>query len=232
MLSAVLFFSSCSNQVFPVMTLEMNYAMRADTKAEREIKAKVKIYYSEADVPGKYEVLSLNQYAPWFAIPIIYSGKSQIEKKYLSNATKTAYEQGANGIIVLTPNHYLAINILGFDSDTAKIAQPVNIIADMSLANKIADGTINKVKKAMQKQFISAFEDEIKVNIQYASTLDDVKLIREKINIYKGYLNSNPAANKKGAKSLAKFEKKVNSKEASIKKKMGKASKKTGKKSK
>lgn len=104
-------FFSCSNKVYPVSTLESNYELRMTSKSELEAKNAVSIFYKESDVPVDYEVLSVNLYSPWLAIPIICPRDKQIKKKLLQKAVKTAYSEGANGVIILTGSHYKAIKM-------------------------------------------------------------------------------------------------------------------------
>ena len=57
----VMFTTSCTHTLYNPKILQGNYDVRMDTKEELEIKGKVKIFLSEKDIAGDYEVISLNQ---------------------------------------------------------------------------------------------------------------------------------------------------------------------------
>lgn len=222
MMGIMLISTSCSNKIFLTNTLDMNYVGKMTSKKDRSIKAKVKIFYNESDVKGEYEVLSLNKYSPWFQIPIFYSVDKQINNKFIVNAVKTTYDQGGNGIIVMAPGYYKAIHIKDFDSDNAEISQEINIIADMTLVERFRSGKMANAERSAQKRYKEALKNEIKANLRYAKTLEDIDLIKEKIKTYDEFNMSLESPDESVGADVISFNKELNSLEKKIRKKMAK----------
>lgn len=210
--------SGCSNRVFPVNTMEMNYSMKMNSKHDRETKSKVKIFYKETDVHGEYDVLSVNRYSPWFSIPIILPADKQIERKFLMNAVKTTYKQGGNGIIVTAPGFYKSIYIKSFDSDSERPSEEINIIKDITLQNTFLSGKLTNEKPVVIKQYLKLAEQEVDVNTKYANTIEEVEIIRNKIKVYEKFNESLRSPDKSFTESMENYSKKLNRIEKRMKK--------------
>lgn len=230
-LVSILGFSSCSNKVFPISKLEENYAERMTSNSDLNVRANVRIFYKETDIKGDFEVLSINRYTPWFAIPIFYSSDKQIKIKFLENAARTAYKQGANAILIVAPKYYKALKLSDFKNnqpsfmdsgkgDGVKTTWMGDPIGDMTLANKFANGDMNNVKKRILKRTMEAFEDELDDNLKAAKSLDQLDYIRNKVDIYEEWNNGRVEKDDDVTQTIADYRKKISSKEQSIKKKM------------
>ena len=198
-------FSSCSNRIFPKETLEMNYTVRMTSQHQREMKAKVRIFYSENEVKEQFNVISVNRYSPWFSIPIIYSYDKQMERKYLKNAVETAYDQGANGIIIMSPKYYKAIVINSWDSDKEQAVEQKSIVFDTSLSTKFSSGEIHKMKPRNIKQYIKSFNEELNINARYVTTSDELKFFIYKLNLLDDYYKEKQITDKDASNKLEKY---------------------------
>ncbi len=206
--SALVVFSlmtSCSNKTFPKETLELFYTIKMTSQHQRELKAKVKIFYSGNEVKAPYEVISLNRYSPWFSIPFFYSYDKQVQKKYLKNAVETAYKQGANGIIVLSPKYYQVIVIDSWDSDQEKAAEQKSIVFDTALSVKFSSGAIYKMKRRNVKRYTEAFNEELKVNARYVTTSAELKFFMYKVDVLDEFYKKSNNTDKKVVAKLEKY---------------------------
>lgn len=197
--------SSCSNRIFPKETLEMNYTVRMTSQHQREMKAKVRIFYSENEVKEQFNVISVNRYSPWFSIPIIYSYDKQMERKYLKKAVETAYDQGANGIIIMSPKYYKAIVINSWDSDKEQAVEQKSIVFDTSLSAKFSSGAIYKMKPRNIKQYIKSFNEELNINARYITTSEELKFFMYKLDLLNEYYKEKQITDKDVINKLEKY---------------------------
>jgi len=189
LIAAVLMLASCSYKIYPTKDLTFNYNMRMTTDEELEAKSKVKIFTSEKDVDGEYQVISYLTYQP-FNIPIFMSTYGQIKKKFYEKAVMKAYELGGNGIIIMGGGYCKIISLANWVADEEAPAEFVNVIFDRNLMNKFISGEVLKAVKSERKRYESAFKSEITNNMKYAKELDEVAIINEKINAYEMYNSS------------------------------------------
>jgi len=214
-----LVFTSCSNRVFPVEKLEMNYNSRMTSISDREIKSSIPIFYKEADVPGEYEILSVNRYSPWFAIPLIYPVDRQIERKFLENAARTTYKQGGDGIVVMAGGFYKVFVLKDKSKGNVDIPKSTNIISDMTIANVFAQGKVSTMERSVRNRYIDSFKDEIASNIKYAKTQQDLDIIKNKVSIFEQYNKSLKKPDSDIEDDIASFRKKIKKAEEKLSKK-------------
>ncbi len=221
----VIIFSSCAHQLYSPETMEYYQNMRMKSQDELQTKARVKVFTSEKDVKGDYEVIAVNVYNP-FRIPIFMSYKNQMHKKFYQKATIKAYELGGNGIIVTAAGFYKVINIADWNTDNVAQATYVNPIFEQYLMNKFVDGDVIKANKAEIKRYVSAFMDEIGSNIKTAKTIEETDFISKKMDVLESYNTSIDKPNGSitkyitdSRKTLGKTVNKINKRNAKNKKK-------------
>lgn len=222
--TSLFIFSSCAHTLYPTDTLTYNYGMKMMSDEELQIKARVLVFMSEKEIKGDYSVISVNSYTP-LNIPIIYTTKSQIKKKFFKKAVIKADEQGGNGIIVTAPGFYKVIKIMNWDSDSAKPETFVNLIFDKTVMNKFSNGEVAKMSKSDVKRYEAMFPEEIKLNIKSAKTLEEVAVIREKLAVLEAYNDSLNKPKSSIAKETEEMEKSLNTLEKRIQKKIAKEAK-------
>jgi hypothetical protein len=186
---ATITFSSCAHVLYSPETMEYYQNIRMKSQDELLTKARVKVYTSEKDVPGNYEVVAVNVYNP-FRFPIFMSYRKQMTKKFYQKAITKAYEQGGNGIIVTAAGLYKVINITDLDTDNVTQATYINPIFDRYLMDKFGDGEISKTNSAGMKRFEADFMDEINSNIKTAKTIDETDFVAQKLGVLETYNNS------------------------------------------
>lgn len=218
-LAAIAIFSSCTHTVYSPEMLEYNYNLRMKTKNELLTKSRVKIYYSENEIEGDFEVISINLYNPVFKIPIVRTHKKQVNKKFLQRAATKADKQGGNGILITTAGYYKVINILDWNTDNVKEAAYVNPILDQFLMSKFVNGDIIKASKANKKRYESSFMDEIKNNIRSAKTIEEADFIKKKLDALEAYSNSAEKSNPEIVKFIAEYRNKLDKARGRINKK-------------
>lgn len=106
-----LFFASCSHGVYTHQSLTDNYNIRMTSKKEQALKQQIKIYLSEAEVGGDFEVISLNTYKPSPTIPIIRGYKKQMNKKFYQRMVQKAAKQNGDAVIVSGLGYYKVIKL-------------------------------------------------------------------------------------------------------------------------
>lgn len=203
---SVLFSTSCSHTLYNPKVLQGNYDVRMNDKEELEIKSKVRIYLSEKDVQGEYEVISLNLYNP-FTIPLFMSHKAQMTKKFYEKAVKKAYEQGGNGIIVTAGGYYKVISIYSWDSDNAAAGKFVNAILDTSLMSRFNRGEVAKLSPREVKRCVTDLNNEIVFNLKTMKTSQEAKVVGMKIRALQNWSRSQPKSNAKLTKEIEKYNK-------------------------
>ena len=177
---SIFFATSCTHTIYNPKVLQGHYDLRMDSKDELETKSKVRIYLSEKDVQGEYEIISLNLYKP-FTIPVFMSVKGQTNKKFYEKAVKKAYEQGGNGIIIMAGGYYKVINLYNWDSDSAASEKFVNAILDVTLLNRFKSGEIAKLAPREVKRFVTDLDNEVMFNLKTMRTSQEAKIVKEKI---------------------------------------------------
>lgn len=194
-------FSSCSHTIYNAKTLQGNYDIRMDTKEELEIKGKVRIFLSEKDVVGDYEIISLNLYSP------LLFPKNQIPKKFFEQAAKKAYELGGNGIIVTAGGFYKVICLYNWDSDSAESAKLVNAILNTSLMDKFNNGEVAKLTPREIKRCVTDLNNEINFNLQTMKTSEEAAVVANKISCLMNWNNSQTKRDAKLTKTLDAYKK-------------------------
>lgn len=200
---SILFATSCSHTVYNLKVLQGNYDIRMDSKEELDIKGKVRIFLSEKDVKGDYDIISLNLYKP-FTIPVLMTIKGQMNKKFYEKAVKKAYEQGGNGIIIMAGGYYKVICLHQWDSDSAASEKFVNAILDVSLLNRFKNGEIAKLTPREIKRYVTDLDREIVFNLKTMKTSQEARVVKEKILALQAWNNSQTKPNSKMAKKIEK----------------------------
>ena len=186
--------TSCTYKIYPTQDMAFNYNMRMNTQEELEAKAKVKIFLNEEDVKGDYQVIAYLSYKP-FTIPVIMNKRNKTIRKFYEKAVMKANELGGNGIIVMGGGVIVGgvckvINITNWDADAEQSASFVNVIFDRTMLDKFNSGAVASENKSAQKRDENTFKAEIKYNLRYAKTLDEISIIKEKIDAYEKYNQS------------------------------------------
>ncbi len=200
-ISSMFLATSCCHTLYNTRTLQGNYDVRMDTPEELDIKSKVRIFLSENDIEGEYDIISVNLYKP-LTIPIIMSFKGQITKKFYEKAVKKAYEQGGNGIIINAGGYYKVICLHNWDSDNATSAKYINAILDTSIMDIFTSGKITKMSQREVKRYVTDFANEIKFNLKTTKTSEEVIVLGKKIEALTNWNNSQFNSDKKLTKRL------------------------------
>ena len=156
--------TSC-HTVYDARVMRANYDIRMNTPEKLEIKSKVRLFTSDAEIPGKYEIISYNLYNP-FRIPLLLSRKYQYNKRFYDNAVRKAYKQGGNGVVIQAGGYYKVINIIDWDSDSEKAAEFVNSILDRTLLEVFASGEIQKMTPRQVGRYKRDMVNEIYYNFK------------------------------------------------------------------
>lgn len=224
-ITACIMLNSCSYHVYPTEVLEFNYDMGMQSKSELEKKSKVKIFSSEQEVKGKYELIAYAQYRPFLSIPIIYSNYAQLKKKFYKKAVLKANQLGGNGIIVPAVGYFKVINITDWDSDSEAASVFTNPIFSRKYLDKFKSGDILQETERQRQRDVEAFSNEITNNVKSITTREELEIVDEKIQVFKEYNESlkrpnkdilelinlyNTKLRKAVVKKIEKFEKKRN----------------------
>lgn len=201
---AMFFATSCTHTLYNPKVLQGNYDIRMDSKEELDIKGKVRIYLSEKDVQGEYEIISLNLYKP-FTIPVLMSVQGQTNKKFYEKAVKKAYEQGGNGIIVMAGGYYKVISLYNWDSDSAASEKFVNSILDVTLLNRFKNGEIAKLTPREVKRFVTDLDNEVMFNLKTMRTSKEANVVKEKILALQSWNSSQRKPDSKLAKKTEAY---------------------------
>lgn len=216
--------TSC-HSVYSLKSLNVNYAYQMDSEKEAEIRDKIYIFNNEKDIKGEYDILSINAYYPsWICQPmsIFHSAyEKKIRKKFYAEAVKKTFEEGGNAVLIVAPGYFKVLDVTKWDAEPENKFN--NPIFDTEAMDRVKNGNLRKQKRAVRVRAESALIDDIDANISFAHTLDETKMIREKIKVLSDYNLQKPSASL--TKKINKFGKKVNSKEKSIKRKMAKKAK-------
>ena len=181
---AALFLSSCSHTIIPVSTFEGNYQKRMLSNSDKEIKSTVSIFTSESEIKDTFEVISVNNYKPWFSIPIIYSGVKQMRLKFYQKAAQQAYAAGGNGVLVEGIGHY-------------KVLKVYSGISPVTLTDKFENGTILNASDKEKIAYYDSYFLEISKDISNVAKSSDVGRIKTKIQVFENHNKSLPKPNKK-----------------------------------
>jgi hypothetical protein len=203
--------------------MQGNYDLRMNTKEELEIKGKTRIYLSDKDIEGDYDVISYNRFTPFNLSGILL--KSQMKKKFYEKAIKKAYKLGGNAILVTGIGTYTVISVNNWDSDNAETAQYVNSILDTSILEKFTSGDIDKYSPREVKRYVSDLNNEIKFNLKSVKTSQEASVLEKKINALLNWNNSQKKPNSKLNKQLLATKKLFTLKQKRILKKEEKAAK-------
>lgn len=204
-LSTAIVLSSCSHRIYNSQVLQGNYELRMDSPSELEIKSKVQVFLSENDVKGDYETISINLYKPAFSIPLLYSQKAQVKKKFFEKAVKKAYELGGNGVIITAGGFYKVISIYNWDSDNAKASTYVNSILNTKLLDIFTSGKITSLSPREVKRYVEDLRNEIGFNLKTIKTSQEAKVVGQKIEALMAWNNAQTKLNKKLDKELKAY---------------------------
>ena len=103
---AMLFMAtSCSYRVYTVNSLRANYTLGMQTPEELEAKEGVRIYLSEQEVPGNYNIIAFAESRPILPVAV----QSQQLKNFYKQAVLKAKELGGDGIIVTSVGQFKVI---------------------------------------------------------------------------------------------------------------------------
>ena len=128
--------SSCNHRVYNAKLLQGYYDVRMNTRAELEVKGKVRIFNSVSEVAGDYDVISYNTYKP-----LLFTS-FYMPKMFYEKAVKKTYNLGGNGVIITSAGSYTVISLSEWDSDNAESAAEVNAILNTALMDKFNSGEI------------------------------------------------------------------------------------------
>ena len=198
-------FCSCSHVLYNPKIMQGNYDVRMDTKEDLEVKGKVRIFLSEKDIQGDYEIISLNQYKP-FKIPIFMTQKGQISKKFYEKATHKAYEQGGNGILITGAGIYKVLSLYNWDSDNASSGNYVNAILDTTLMDRFRNGEVATLSPREIKQCVTDLKNEIAFNLKTAKTSEEAKITGMKIETLQDWYKSQPKTQKVYIKQVEAYQ--------------------------
>lgn len=216
--------SSCTT-AYNTRVLQGNYDIRMDNAEELEMKGKVRIFTSESDVKGDYDIISYNVYKP-FTIPIIAGYKGQTLKKFYEKAVKYAYNQGGNGIIITAAGMYKVICIHNWDSDNAQSGKFVNSILDTTLLDIFASNKIANMANREVKRYKTDLINEINFNLKTVKTSEEINVIGKKLTALENWNNNSQKPEKKLTKQLTVYRKLYTALSKRIAKKEAKKNKK------
>ena len=101
--------TSCSYRVYTVNSLRANYTLGMQTPEELEAKEGVRIYLSEQEVPGNYNIIAFAESRPILPVAV----QSQQLKNFYKQAVLKAKELGGDGIIVTSVGQFKVIKHTG-----------------------------------------------------------------------------------------------------------------------
>lgn len=204
-LCLLLLATSCSHRVYNAKALNGNYDMQMTSKKDLEIKGKVRIFLSENDVNDEFEVISFNTYKP-FTIPIFMSQHKRTMIKFYEKAVKKAYEQGGNGIIIVSGGIYKVIYLKNWDSDNADAGLYYNSVLDTTLMNKFKSGEISTLTPREIKRYVSDFFTEITFNSKTAKTYEELVILGDKIKALSEWNSAQESQDSRLGKKLMGYE--------------------------
>lgn len=228
---AALLFASCAHSIYPVESLYNNYDLRMRSVDDLAIKGKVQVYFNERDIKGEYTIISANTYSPFCFLPIKAIREKKMSKRFLAESVKKAYEEGGNAVLVKSVGYFFVLNLKDWNADDAPAAVFVNPIFKMENAERIQDPALADMKRGERTRIEKAFIDEIKDNCDNLTDLEEVAVVREKIQILSNYnlrqkhqKSSIEKAVKKATKKVNRAEKKINKQADKLRKAAEKAS--------
>ena len=101
--------TSCSYRVYTVNALRANYTQGMQTPEELEAKEGVRIFLSEQEVPGNYNIIAFAESRPVLPVAI----QSQQLKNFYKQAVLKAKELGGDAIIVTAVGQFKVIKFTG-----------------------------------------------------------------------------------------------------------------------
>ncbi len=134
--------SSC-HSIYSIESLYDNYNSRMRSEEELEIKGKVIIYFTENEIHSNYSIISVNTYKPFCLLPFNSIFTKKMNKKFLSQAVKKAYEEGGNAILVRAGGFYYVLNLENWNADDAPAASFVNPIYKTKYSDIVASGALD-----------------------------------------------------------------------------------------
>lgn len=206
--------SSCAHTIYPIESLYNNYNSQMRSVEDLEIKGKVNIYFNENDIKGEYTILSSN--SPFCLLPLKPIFEKKMQKKFLTEAVKQAYEQGGNAILVKSTGQFFVLNLTNWVADDAAAANFVNPIFNMEKADQMKSGALANMKRSERTRCEKAFMNEIESNIQNLYELAEVEAVRSKIKVLADYNFTLKNPKKAIEKAVKKGMKKCKAKEKSI----------------
>lgn len=227
---AAIAFTGCAHSVYPLESMYANYNNRMRSQEELTIKANVWIYFNEKEIPCAYSIISANTYKPFSLFPFRSVIVKKMNKKFLEQAVKQADKEGGNAILVQSAGIFYVLNMPDREGIEAPAGNFLNPIFDMKYANMVSDKAIYSMKNRAQTRIVKAFMDQIEVNVEYIQDKEEVKAMRNKLDILSNY-NQNAKHSKSSIdKFVRKQTRKINRIEKSINKKEAKAATKSNSK--
>lgn len=217
--------TSCTHTVYPTKTLYTNYAVKMSSDKELEIKSKVKIFLSENDIKGNYEVISLNTYKPFCFISAFSIPKKKLQKKFFEAAVKKAYEEGGNAVLISSAiggvGQFKVLNLKDWNSDDEKTSEYMNVIFDTENMSLFESGKLLDSKRGVRVRAEKSYIQEIEVNLQIVRESKEVEMVRKKIEVLDTYGKSRNDKDiskiaTKYSKKLTKIEKRIAKKQAKM----------------
>ena len=191
-ISAAMMVSSCGYRVYPVSTLEFNYNMNMQTKAEMDAKSHIHIFHSEQDVPCDYELLSYVKSSPAIVIPLIAPEKRQMLKKFYRKAVLKAEKLGGNAIIINGIGDFKVIDAPALNDVEVeeKDVSTLNPIMRSAVLSIFEDGSIYKMTKTQKNKCVQTLQDEIDRSIRACKTHEEAAFISVKIDALEDFFKT------------------------------------------
>jgi len=218
-------FTSCAHSVYPTISLYNSYNSKMKSDEELEIKGKVNIYFSEKDIDGEYEIISLNTYKPTSLFPFPKVIMKKMTKKFLKEAVLKAYEEGGNAILVQSAGFFYVLNLKNWVADDAPAASFLNPIFDMKLSEEIKSGALSTLKRNARVRKEKAFIEELNSNVENMVNLEEIAAVRKKIAVLSDYNHTLKHPQSAYEKKVKKFSKKCDRLEKKINKEAAKKAK-------
>lgn len=181
--------------------LQGYYDVRMDSRHELEVKGKVRIFKSESEVDGDYEIISYNTYKT-----LLFSN-FLLPKKFYEKAVEKAYALGGNGVIITSAGFYTVISLSDWDSDNAESAMKVNAILNTTLMDKFNRVEFAKLEPREVKRCVADLNNEIKFNLQTMKTSEEAIVVGKKIQTLINWNLSQTKVDTKLSKTLEGYAK-------------------------
>lgn len=184
---AAIAFCSCSHSVYPLDTMYGQYNNRMRSSAELALKSNIWIYFTENEIPCEYDIISANTYHPITLLPFNSIRVKKMNKRFLEQAVKQADKEGGNAVLIQGGGFYFVLNMKNREGVEAPTANFVNPILDMKTAEVVKSKAMASMKHGERSRTIKAFKDEIKSNIDYLQTPEEIAAVRKKLDVLSRY---------------------------------------------